>query len=233
MKGKLLRSLQDASPATAEMLTGGRSSLVVVAPHPDDETLGCGAILSEASRIGLACSVICVTDGSRSHPASRDWPAARLAEVRRRELFAAVGLLAPDAEVHWLAHPDCAAPEGEDAARQIGALIPSDALVLGPWIQDPHIDHERTARLLRLLGLERPDLRFLEYPIWGRFLDDCEIPSEIWTFIAPDAERIKRAALACHRTQMTLLIQDDPDGFVMDRAMQEHFLTHAEIFIAP
>ncbi|GGH63502.1 hypothetical protein GVY41_19300 [Frigidibacter albus] len=195
MRGNLLRSLQDARPATAEMLIGGRSSLVVVAPHPDDETLGCGATLSEASRIGLDCSVICVTDGSRSHPASRDWPAARLAEERRRELLAAVGRLAPGAEVHWLGHPDCAAPEGEDAARQIGALIPRDALVLGPWIQDPHIDHERTAQLLRLLGSERLDLRFLDYPIWGRFREDGEVPADIWTLLARDAEGVKRAAL--------------------------------------
>ena len=41
------------------------------------------------------------------------------------------------------------------------------------------------------------------------------------------------AALACHRSQMTPLIDDDPEGFVMEPWRQEHFLTHPEIVIAP
>lgn len=233
MKGKLLRSLGHAKSATAEVLIGTRFSLVIVAPHPDDETLGCGALLSEASGLGLRCLIICVTDGSRSHPASHEWSATRLAEERKRELTAAVGRLAPLAEVHWLGYPDCAVPEGMEAVKHIGALIPQDALVLGPWGQDPHIDHQRTSTLLRTLVSARADLRLLEYPIWGRFLDEYEAPAEMWTLIAPDGEGVKRAALACHRTQMTRLIHDDPDGFVMEDAMQEHFLTQGEIFIAP
>jgi Uncharacterized proteins, LmbE homologs len=42
-------------------LLGGRP-LAVLAPHPDDETLGCGALLFDAAAHGARCTVICVTD---------------------------------------------------------------------------------------------------------------------------------------------------------------------------
>jgi hypothetical protein len=42
----------------------------------------------------------------------------------------------------------------------------------------------------------------------------------------------KRRALACHRTQMSSLIGDDPEGFVMPEWMQEHFVEHPEIYLA-
>ncbi|AWX93960.1 hypothetical protein DPM13_16030 [Paracoccus mutanolyticus] len=47
-------------------LLGGRA-LVVLSSHPDDGTLGCGALLQGASSQGVPCHVVCVTDGSRSH----------------------------------------------------------------------------------------------------------------------------------------------------------------------
>ena len=62
----------------------GREKLVVLAPHPDDETLGCGALLARAF-LGAGAHIICLTDGSASHPGSRHWTPARLAAQRRTD----------------------------------------------------------------------------------------------------------------------------------------------------
>ncbi len=209
-------------PMTVDQLLGGRP-LVVLAPHPDDETLGCGALLFDAARQGVACSVICVTDGSRSHPRSRGWPAERLAALRRSELEDAVAILG--ATLHWLGQPDCQARADTDIAH----LIPPDAFLLATWQDDPHVDHGAVATLARRMA--RADVALGFYPIWGRFTDRTARARTI--LASPEARQAKRRALSCHRSQMTRLIDDDPEGFVMETWRQEHFLEHPEIVIAP
>ncbi|WP_374300465.1 PIG-L deacetylase family protein [Paracoccus sp. (in: a-proteobacteria)] len=205
--------------------------LVVIAPHPDDETLGCGALLFDAHARGNPCHVICVTNGNRSHPGSRAWPPARLAATRRAEFEGAVAILAPGAATHWLDHPDCEAPVDAASARHLLRMIPERAVVLASWGHDPHIDHESTARLARLALVDRHDATLHFYPIWGRFTDR---PAPARLIQASDAARAAKArALACHRTQMTQLIDDDPDGFVMEDWRQQHFLSHPEVILAP
>lgn len=204
--------------------------LAVLAPHPDDETLGCGALLFDAAALGTECHVICVTDGSRSHPASRRWPALRLAVERQAELHRAMAILAPKARIDWLGHPDCAAPSDAETALRVSDLLPDRALVLASWAGDPHVDHESVAQLARHAATHRPDISLTFYPIWGRF-GDWRAPARLIRSSAA-ARAAKARALACHRTQMSALIDDDAGGFVMEDWRQSHFLSHLEIVIA-
>ncbi len=232
----LLAAVAAAPTVTAEALLAGRRSLVVVAPHPDDETLGCGALLHEAAAGGIATRVVCMTDGSASHPNSRIWDRPRLAAMRRRELSAALSALAPGGDVIWLNYPDCGLPQARPGAEgcvaRLAATFPADALVAAAWGGDPHVDHERTAALVaRALG-GRPDLAVVWYPIWGRFSTDRPFRGLRALAAGPAAAEAKRRALACHASQMTRLVHDDPAGFVMSREDQAHFLQHPEIFLA-
>ena len=59
--------------------------ILVVAPHPDDETLGCGGLVSLLAQNGSAFYIVFVTDGSASHRNSTAWPTARLAAQREQE----------------------------------------------------------------------------------------------------------------------------------------------------
>ncbi len=204
--------------------------LAILAPHPDDETLGCGALLFDASAREIACHVICVTDGGGSHPNSQRWPAPRLAQARAAELRRAVSILAPAAQVTCLGHPDGAAPDDASTAQQIADRIPQNALVLASWAGDSHRDHQQVARLARRIQAFRADVALAFYPIWGRFAD--RVASARLIDASPAAQAAKIRALACHRTQMTGLIDDDPTGFVMSLNHQQHFLSHPEIVVA-
>lgn len=215
--------------AAADLL-GGCGALVVLAPHPDDETLGCGSFLAEAADLGVDCTVICVTDGRLSHPNSRLWPKDRLVALRQRELEDAMALLGP-IRIRHLGFADCAAPTGGPAVDTVSGMVPEGALFLSTWAGDPHIDHRSCASLASAVAARRPDLRHLAYPIWGRVKPDLPFPQTGWRLDTFRPE--KTAALACHASQMTGLIHDDPDGFSMEPALQHLFLTEPEVFLAP
>ena len=58
---------------------------IVIAPHPDDESLACGGLIAEACREGLKRKVVIVSDGAGSHPNSKAYPPDRLRALREAE----------------------------------------------------------------------------------------------------------------------------------------------------
>ena len=95
---------------------------VVIAPHPDDESLACGGLIAEACRQGFRVRIIVVSDGAGSHPNSKAYPPDRLRSLREEEARRAGAELgvAPE-EMLFLGLPDrFVAPEGIEAERAIG-----------------------------------------------------------------------------------------------------------------
>jgi len=64
--------------------------LVVIAPHPDDESLACGGLIARACSEGRPVRVVVVSDGTGSHPRSRVYPRMRLRTLREEEARRAV-----------------------------------------------------------------------------------------------------------------------------------------------
>ncbi len=217
----------------------GSGGLVVLAPHPDDESLGCGGLLCAAAEHGRRTAVIAVTDGRKSHPSSPSIDAEALAKLRAAELHAAVTTLHPSIALHALGFHDCdvpAAPPASDAAVDT-ILSVVDALhataLITTWRGDPHKDHVATDALARQVATRRPGLKLWSYPVWGRFSETgAPMPEMILRFDTGAARTTKTAAIACHRSQMTRLIADDPEGFMMSPAMQMHFIDHPEVYLA-
>ena len=81
-------ALRTCPVTTIRELTGGRP-FVVLSPHPDDETLGTGGLIAEACTRGQEVDVIVVTDGSGSHPRSKQYPRQRLVDLRYSEVHKA------------------------------------------------------------------------------------------------------------------------------------------------
>lgn len=216
--------------------------LAILAPHPDDETLGCGGLIAGARSLGRRVEVIVITDGSASHPGSRTYPPARLAALRREELSRAAEALGLSSDrLTHLDLPDAAPPEGVARTRALDeietVLRASEAQTLCvTWRNDPHCDHQAAAAMADTLAARLPHLRVWHYPIWGllRLPPDQDIDSA-----GPAGFRLdigawleaKRVAIACHASQMTSLIDDCPDAFRFDEEMLAPFIEPIERFI--
>jgi LmbE family N-acetylglucosaminyl deacetylase len=76
-------------------------SVLIVAPHPDDETLGCGGTLAKRVREGCRVTVVVVTDGRDLFRLSRwkietDPTPAEASAMRKEETRCAVDILGGD-----------------------------------------------------------------------------------------------------------------------------------------
>jgi LmbE family N-acetylglucosaminyl deacetylase len=221
---------------------------VIVVPHPDDEALGCGGLLALLRQAGQPVAAVLVSDGSMSHPHSRDFSAVARRELRYAEFrhaLSVVGVDESDINVQYLHLPDSQVPtEGQPgfagAAGQLAAFLADKrpATVLVPWRRDPHPDHRATSQLVAaaLAQLPQPPRR-LEYVVWAwerAAPDDLPQPEEGTGFqldITPVLAQ-KQRALAAHRSQLAPgVITDDPSGFLLSESMLAHFAHPAESFI--
>ena len=218
---------------------------LIVAPHQDDESLGCGGLIALLRRFELPVTVLFVSDGTGSHPRSRAYPPARLRDTREAEALAALKLLgvAP-AAAHFLRFRDTAVPtEGSTdfatAVARAGAIVAraEPATIALPWRRDPHCDHRAAWQIIRAaLAGRTAGPRLLEYPIWVWELagaGDLPLAGEVdgWRLdISPVLAR-KRDAIAAHRSQLGALIDDDPDGFCLLPHVLEHFSQPWELYL--
>lgn len=204
----------------------------VVAPHPDDESLGCGGLLAELTDLGTPTWALLLTDGGASHPASVDWPRERLAGQRLAEWHAGLDLLGVHRDRRMaLGLPDGRLPfpqqEGGAAATAVirSALAQAvPATVLLPWRRDPHPDHRATHALIFAALEEWAAARRLEYTVWlPERAESVDLPQPneaiVWSADVGRQVARKEAAIRCHASQLGGLIHDDPAGFVLQQQM--------------
>lgn len=214
-----------------------RSRLVVLAAHPDDETLGAAGLLALASRAGWSVDVVAATDGESSHPDSPTHTSQQLAARRRAEARHAVGLLAPEAGLHPLGLPDSGlAAHVETVIEQLVDVIGADGdrtLLVTTWAKDGHTDHEAASRAARVAAW-RTDALVWEFPVWW------------WSWSAPDAapwpdlrrlplpddvRALKARALAAHVSQVAPLSHAAGDEVLLSGAFLGHFRRDHETFL--
>ena len=70
---------------TAEFVkTFGKT--LIVAPHPDDESLGCGGAIALLRKFNLEVSILVLSDGTLSHPNSLKFPKGNFARFARKRV---------------------------------------------------------------------------------------------------------------------------------------------------
>jgi LmbE family N-acetylglucosaminyl deacetylase len=200
-------------------------SLFLVAPHPDDETLGFGAAAATLQSRGVTVQVVSVTDGDASYPGLPDRERRELARIRRTELHGATGVLGLPPPIS-LGLPDgmistylC---ELADVLTTLLAKTPG-AWCAATWRGDGHPDHEAVGAAAAV-ATDRTGERLIEFPLWMWHWanpNDDAVPWERASRISPNrvglerkwrAAELFRTQLEPHRSRQAVL-----PSFVLDR----------------
>ncbi|SDJ47832.1 N-acetylglucosaminyl deacetylase, LmbE family [Frankineae bacterium MT45] len=206
--------------------------LVVLAAHPDDETLGVGGLLHAASQRQLPITVLIASDGEASHPNSPSHQPGELSRIRQRETAAAMDVLAPAATLRHLHLPDGHLTEHQPAlvdALEQAVGIDTDTWLLSTWLDDGHPDHAAAARAARMVAAHRSATRLFEYPIWFWHLADPEDSPPAFVNVVhrfdltPSDRRARADALAQYPSQTHPLSDQPGDEAVLPGRFLAHF----------
>ncbi len=217
------------------------SKIMILSPHPDDESLGCGGLIAACCAAGTPPIVVMLTDGAASHPESFDYPPDSLTALRQQEALAAVQILGlPPENLVFLGYPDAALPvNGLDFAEAVGRMAAIAAaqacqIIIGPWAQDPHADHMAGASMAQTLAAQL-GLPLWSYPVWGWLIPpETALPMGETTGFRLDISEFlptKQAAIAAHRSQYGGLITDAPHGFSLPPNLLAIAARSYEVFI--
>lgn len=213
--------------------------VLIVSPHPDDETLGCGGLIAHCARKFYPVCVLAMTDGNASHPGDDAWRKA-LGETRRgeqRNALKALGLSHPD--VISLALPDGQMEQLADAARARAVESIRDIIrsrkprsVFVPAIDDCHGDHRETARLVLQAVRTCPVEYLFSYQIWSPEERRSHILGSEVTYSHDISALLplKQRAVEAHRSQLGVTDPDHPEGFRMPRSLLEAKLNSQESY---
>lgn len=147
-------------------------STLVVAPHPDDETLGCGATIARMRARGTPVFALLMTGGGQS-PRPADMTVTELVAWRRAEATKALARLGVDEDsTIMLDFADGSLPSEPDALREAIRDVVSTTQVSQVMVtsrQDRHPDHAAVAQAAReVLTRYFPEVRLYEYAVWQR-----------------------------------------------------------------
>jgi len=201
---------------------------LIIAPHPDDESLGAGSLLAGIADSGGEAFVAFLTDGAGSHSDAPGWSAARVSWSRAaeaREALRRLGLKPAPLLLGWRdASPHCR--ESAAFQKSVSALVAGCRLrgirsIAVTWHGEPHCDHEAAAKLAKAVA-RRLRVRLYEYLVWGWTVPDLDLQLRGRRTCAIDVASGRprqRRAIACHRTQTGTRISGARNPFRLPRSM--------------
>lgn len=204
--------------------------VLVLAPHPDDESLGCGGTVKLLTSRGTPCDILFLTRGELgSDVPSQLTPAdqCEIAERRTAEALSAARELGAD-QVYFLGGKDGRLGEQLVLAEPLAGRLREGnySRLFCPWSGELHPDHQAAFQLMKLALPQAPRVTSIWlYEVWTPLVPTNYVPIDSTI----DA---KRRAIEAHVSQLALL--DYLGAFVglaAYRGLQCPPTRHAEAFI--
>jgi LmbE family N-acetylglucosaminyl deacetylase len=225
--------LSTALGEVAEFTLPACDLAVVVAPHPDDETLALGGTITMLLDSGATVLVVTASDGAASHPGSTTMSVQNLRRIRENESRAAVRVLGEGRRGNainlqlGLSDGTLRAHEEELSDRLLRILAPN-VICFATWEHDGHPDHEAVGRAARE-ACERVGATLLEFPVWTWHWATPDEPSIPWdrarrVTLNAQAHCVKQRAVQCYQSQIYPLSGEAGDEAVV----APHDLLHFE-----
>ena len=183
-------------------MTVRHQEVLVLAPHPDDETFGCGGTIRMLTNSGVSVDVAFLTRGEmglegRAHT---EQITREMAETRSHEANAACDVLGVR-HVSFLNGRDMQLNAEPQQVAAISDLLHARPYqrVFCPWQQDSHADHRATFSMLReAVKSGCFNLTFWLYEVWR------PLPANTFVPIDPTIDS-KRRAIEQYKSQLAQL----------------------------
>lgn len=189
--------------------------ILIIAPHADDETLGCGGLIAAQARAGQPIDIVFLTDSAASHPGHPRLSPTELGRRRHDEAVAAAAVLGVRAErLHFLNLPDSTldklpAERRRDTVARLTDFIRTlrPVGVFAPYRAGGSTEHTAAFDVAAEALAAAGGGTLLEYPIWAwsyppRLLPRLGHPEGNFRFALGALRAVKMRALACHRSQI-------------------------------
>lgn len=144
-------------------------SVLIVAPHPDDEVLGCSGLIQRLLNKGKQVDVAILSGGGKSHAGCCEIDESTLIESRRNLSRKAAEILGlPLENLHFLDYPDGSivfdCSETDRLKKLIETLQPK--VIFVPHKGEGWSDHLEAGRIVQKLVGEMADVLLYEYCVW-------------------------------------------------------------------
>ena len=239
---ELRRNWRSLPLGNIDTVTGPGGALIL-APHADDESLGCGGLIAACCQLDRPPIVAILHRWSDVASGIKGLPRERLIQLRETEARNAASVLglAQDRLI-FLREPDTNAPREGDAFNRVVEHLTGLVRrfgcsgILAPWQFDPHCDHEAASRIASEVA-RKSGVRHVAYPVWGWTLpSDHIVNAETtggWRLDITCHLTRKLKAIAAHQSQYGGLITDDPSGFRLPAELLGVFASSFETFLLP
>ena len=207
------------------------ASILLIAPHPDDEILGVGGLVASQRAHGVDVSVVAVTDGEHAYPdlcGSSELGIRRCAE----QTAALQELGVAEEKIRRLRLPDSDVINHlPELIARLSSMVTAKTHILAPWRGDFHPDHEACGlaaeQVARSSGATLTSYFFWT---WHRGTPDLLHDLHLRSFpLAPQFSKAKWEALQCHQSQ---LLCEEGSPILPDRLLGPAKRTF-EIFLTP
>lgn len=178
-------------------------NLLVIAPHPDDEALGAGGSMIEASTQGRGVFAVYLTDGRGSPRRDPTLGDEQMASLRMQEAMASLKVMGAVGGFFLKARSeDLKGERGKVIQRDLGQIVewirPQEVILPAPY--ERHLTHQSSTLLsieaLRAAAFQPAAL--LAYSLWGSFWG---VKKRVIRDISPFIQKKVEAVLA-HKSQI-------------------------------
>ena len=139
-----------------------KARILIVAPHPDDESIGCGGLML---KYGAQCEILLLTDGRKGYDSSVPTDEEQLIRQRAEELRKAAAIAGIE-QIYMLGIPDNTLTQNENVVAAFD-ITPYDFIFV-PNHLERHKDHAPVLRMIEKMRREQKSkARIYEYEVWS------------------------------------------------------------------
>lgn len=206
---------------------------LIIAPHPDDETIGCAGLIQQLLATGKRVDIIYMTGGGKSHSGCCDIDETTLIESRRnlaKKSAAILGL--PQENLHLLDYPDGGIAYECNETGKLRNLLKklNPETVLIPHKGEGWDDHIKTGEIVKSLLKDSNTTAIYEYCVWFWYYNVWNIDWENARTVTMTNEQHKKKLQAMDAYTKPLAPCGKPWSGVLPEVLIEANQWHKELY---